>query len=49
VVEDAFSGIEAARNAGMDSIGIGDASKSDGATYKIREFSDLLGEEFLIS
>jgi len=47
VVEDAFSGIEAANNAGIDSIGIGDASKSMKATYKISEFSDLLGNEFL--
>lgn len=47
VVEDAFSGIEAAIHAGMDCIGIGDASKSVKATYKIAEFSDLLGNEFL--
>ncbi len=47
VVEDAFSGIEAAKNAGMDSIGIGDASKSEESTYQISEFTDLLGDMFL--
>jgi beta-phosphoglucomutase len=47
VVEDAFSGIEAAKNAGMDCIGIGDASESTLAIYKIVKFSDLLESEFL--
>lgn len=42
VVEDAFSGIEAAINAGMDCIGIGDAGKSNDANFRIQEFSELL-------
>lgn len=42
VVEDAFSGVEAAKNAGMDCVGIGDASTSEDVTYKIGEFSELL-------
>lgn len=47
IVEDAFSGIEAANRAGIDCVGIGDASKSEHATYKISKFSDLLGNAFL--
>ncbi|MCM1234538.1 MAG: beta-phosphoglucomutase [Ruminococcus flavefaciens] len=42
VVEDAASGIEAACAAGMHSAAIGDAVKSDRATYKLTTFSDLL-------
>ncbi|HKM34167.1 MAG TPA: beta-phosphoglucomutase [Lachnospiraceae bacterium] len=47
VVEDAFSGVEAAKKAGMDCIGIGDASKSEDVTYQISEFSELLSEVFV--
>lgn len=42
VVEDAMAGVEAAIAAGMDCAGIGDAAKSDLATYKLNTFSDLL-------
>lgn len=42
VIEDAFSGIEAACAAGMVSVGIGDASASPRATYSIGHFGELL-------
>ena len=46
VVEDAFSGIEAAKNAGLDCIGIGDARKSSNATDTIDKLSDLVELRF---
>ena len=42
VIEDAFSGIEAAWAAGMVSVGIGDASACPRATYTIGRFGELL-------
>ena len=42
VIEDAFAGIDAACAAGMISVGIGDASGYDKATYKINTFEELL-------
>ena len=42
VVEDAVAGIQAAIAAGMDSAAVGDAAKSDLATYRLRSFRDLL-------
>lgn len=42
VVEDAFSGIEAAKAAGMKATAIGDARNSEKADYKIEKLSDLL-------
>ena len=42
VVEDAESGLLAAKNGGMDSAAIGDAVKSDLPQYKLETFSDLL-------
>ncbi len=42
VIEDAVAGLEAAKNGGMDSCAIGDATKSDLATYKIEKFSEIL-------
>ena len=42
VVEDAVAGIQAAIAAGMDSAAVGDAAKSNLATYRLRSFQDLL-------
>ncbi|MCR5543499.1 MAG: beta-phosphoglucomutase [Eubacterium sp.] len=42
VVEDAYSGIDAAKSAGMEAIGIGDAYSYDRADYRISLFSELL-------
>ena len=42
VIEDAFAGIDAACAAGMTSVGIGDASGYDRATYHIQCFDELL-------
>ena len=42
VVEDAVAGIQAAIAAGMDSAAVGDAAKSDLATYRLHSFRDLL-------
>lgn len=42
VIEDAFAGIDAACAAGMISVGIGDASGYDKATYHIQSFDELL-------
>ena len=42
VVEDAEAGLQAAVNGGMDCAGIGDASGSSLATYKLNSFKDLL-------
>ncbi|SFG63379.1 beta-phosphoglucomutase [Lachnospiraceae bacterium C7] len=41
-VDDAFSGIDAAKNANMKAIGIGDSARYEKADYKINKFSDLL-------
>lgn len=42
VVEDAFTGIEAAVNGGFDSAGIGDAYTDEKAVYHIKNLSDLM-------
>jgi beta-phosphoglucomutase len=42
VVEDAISGIVAAKAAGMDAASIGDAGKSGLGTYRLNRLSDLL-------
>lgn len=42
VVEDAYSGIDAAKAGNFIAIGIGDASSYDKADYKIHKLSDLL-------
>lgn len=42
VVEDATSGIDAAKKGGMTAIAIGDATTYDLADYKLETFSDLL-------
>jgi len=42
VVEDAYAGIDAANASGVKSIGIGDASKYEKASFKIEKLSDLL-------
>lgn len=42
VVEDARAGIEAARRAGMDSAGIGDAAQCGEAVYQIDYFAQLI-------
>lgn len=42
VVEDAYAGIDAAKNAGMKAIGIGDASSYAKADERIASFSELL-------
>lgn len=42
VIEDAFAGIDAACAAGMISVGIGDASGYDKATYHIKKLDELL-------
>ena len=43
VVEDAYAGIDAAKAANMEAVGIGDASGYDKADYKIQNFEELLG------
>ncbi len=42
VLEDAISGIEAAKAAGMTAVAIGDAKASEKADYRIETFSDIL-------
>lgn len=42
VVEDARAGIEAAKNGGFDSAGMGEAAGSKDVTYAIKSFGDLL-------
>lgn len=42
VVEDAYSGIEAAKKGGFIAIGIGDASSDPRADYSIAEFDEIL-------
>lgn len=42
VVEDAYSGIDAAKTGGFKAFGIGDASKYEKADYQIQKLSDLL-------
>lgn len=42
VVEDALAGIEAAKAAGMQSVAIGDAVKSDKADFKLNSITGLL-------
>lgn len=42
VVEDAYAGIDAAKNAGMKAIGIGDASSYEKADERIASFSEIL-------
>ena len=42
VIEDAYAGIDAARAAGMDCVGIGDASGYDKATYRIKKMPELM-------
>ncbi len=42
VIEDAIAGVEAAHNGKMDCCAIGDAQKSDKATYMLNSFSDIL-------
>ena len=42
VVEDAYAGIDAAKAAGMEAVGIGDASGYEKADYKIQKFEELL-------
>ena len=43
VMEDAKSGIEAAKKGGMDSIAIGDAIPEGMAKYKVESFGEILG------
>lgn len=43
VMEDAKSGIEAAKKGGMDSIAIGDAIPEGMAEYKVESFREILG------
>lgn len=43
VVEDAFAGIDAAKDGGMTGVAIGDAVKYERADYRLNTFSDLLG------
>ncbi len=42
VVEDAYSGIDAAKSGNMCAIAIGDAANYDKADYKIKNFSEIL-------
>lgn len=42
VVEDAYAGIDAAKAAGMEAVGIGDASGYEKADQRLETFSDLL-------
>ncbi len=42
VVEDAYAGIDAAKAAGMEAVGIGDASGYNRADYQIQAFEELL-------
>ncbi len=42
VVEDAYAGIDAAKNAGMKAIGIGDAAEYEKADEKIENFGEIL-------
>ena len=42
VVEDAYAGIDAAKDGGMIGVAIGDATSYDRADYKLETFSDLL-------
>ena len=45
VVEDAYAGIDAAKNVGMQAVGIGDAAGYEKADHKIQSFRDLLALE----
>ena len=42
VVEDAYAGIDAAKAAGMEAVGIGDAAEYEKSDYKIQNFEELL-------
>ena len=42
VVEDAYAGIDAAKTADMEAVGIGDAFNYEKADYHIKEFKELL-------
>ena len=42
VVEDAFSGIDAAKSGNMFAVAIGDATNYDKADYRIKSFSEIL-------
>lgn len=42
VIEDAFSGVDAAKAAGIKAVGIGDASSYDKCDYSINKISDIL-------
>ena len=42
VVEDAYAGIDAAKTAGMEAVGIGDAAGYEKSDYKIQNFEELL-------
>jgi len=42
VIEDARAGIEAAIAGGFDSVGMGDASDDERATYSIKDFAEIL-------
>lgn len=42
VVEDAYAGIDAAKAARMEAVGIGDAARYEKADYRIKTFSDIL-------
>ena len=42
VIEDAFSGIDAARAGGFKSVGIGDATKYEMCDYKIKDIKEIL-------
>ena len=42
VVEDAYTGIDAANSGGFVSVGISDAAKYEKATYTINRFEELL-------
>lgn len=42
VVEDAYAGIDAAKAAGMEAVGIGDAAGYEKSDYKIQNFEELL-------
>ena len=42
VVEDAYEGFDAAKAAGMEAVGIGDAAGYEKSDYKIQNFEELL-------
>lgn len=47
VIEDAFSGIDAAKAAGMVAVGIGDAVNYEKSDFRIQSLSELLSLEFM--